>query len=248
MKLRLLIAASAVSLLAATAAEATTVGDVTVTDVGTANVNGNYTLLNNVSVIAGSSVNSPVVVGTTIVPNTTTLGSGDVGWNPFGNNGNSSQWLSIGGAGGTNSLGGNSSIAFSVNGNQNTFSLIWGSPSVTNVISLYGAGNVLLGTVSADGNGNLDISSNGNNGVLSNPSSPVNVAWNLSNTTGPGAIIDIQSALAIKEVVLTTSAGSGGFEVGGISAVPIPGALPLFGSALLGIAAFGRRRRAKKSA
>jgi hypothetical protein len=166
----------------------------------------------------------------TLTSTASVVTGGDTGsnWNPYGSNATSYHWLGMG----YNNNG--DTATFSYNAPETTLSLLWGSPSATNEIQLYTAQGALIGTVSANGNGQLLV--NGNV-VISNA--------NLDNVQSAGSMISITSSVGFEKAVFTTAAGYGGFEVAQVSAVPVPGALPLFGSALVGIGVMARRRAKK---
>jgi hypothetical protein len=231
-----------ISVSALSAAHAGPIGNLTVTDIGSANSMTTYPLLTDATIV--SSINAPIAIGTSLSTGTTKDGNGTLGWNPLGNGSNPSQWLSIGGANGTSSIGGESSAILTMVVPESVFSLIWGSSSVTNTISLFSGTNgtgTLLGTVTATGGSTLDIVSNGASGVLTDT--------NLINSTGPGAIIDIASTIPIGSVELTTQAGDGGFEIAGISGKPVPLPATLYfltpGLLALGFIVNQRRRKAR---
>ena len=97
---------------------------------------------------------------------------------------------------------------------------MWGSPNSDNTITLYGAGNVVLGTVSfVDGSGYAV------DGVH------FNVGYG-PNTTDPGDIIAISSSTPFVSAVLTND--QGGFEVAAISATPLPSTWSMMLIALAG--------------
>jgi hypothetical protein len=164
------------------------------------------------------------------------LSDGTVGWNPYGQ-GALSQWLSIGGAGGTSFDGnGYASAELDIAGGATSLSFVWGSPSWTNTVTLYN-GNTVVGSAMADGAGDIYAYD------ASNVSTSSIVDASLANTDGPGDLVTITSDLAFTKAVLTTNDGAGGFEVSDISAVPLPPGLPMFASALLGLGLLGFRKR-----
>jgi hypothetical protein len=71
----------------------------------------------------------------------------------------------------------------------------------------------------------------------------------LNQTDTPSGYLTTISATNLKYAFTSVEfiGNAQAFEIGAVSAVPIPGALPLFGSALIGIGALARRRT-KKSA
>ena len=167
-------------------------------------------------VIETSSSNAPQSVGANP--------SDPSGWDPWGSTDVNSRWLSVGGCcGGTGSF---AALEFAVP--TTTFKLLWGSPNSDNTITLYGAGNVVLGTVSfVDGSGYAV------DGVH------YNVGYG-PNTTDPGDIIAISSSTPFVSAVLTND--QGGFEVAAISATPLPStwSMMLIALAGLGLVAFRR--------
>jgi hypothetical protein len=220
---------------------------ISITDLGTVNpANGAAPVGSGITV---SNVNNaPEVVGSSIVGGNpsvnplvtnpfgaTNYTDGTVGWNPFG--GGTNTWISIGGANGT-ALGGASeaSITFSFTSPTNILQFVWGSSSATNEVALYSGTGALLGTITADGSDNLDVAYSQGGATAS-----VFYNANLANVTSAGPLIDIASTTAIAKAVFTDS--SGGFEIGQVSSVPLPAALPLFGSAVLAAAGWARRRR-----
>lgn len=244
------IGAAVLALGTLTTAGAASATGLTVMDLGLANPNISAPLLgsgvtvtgvNNAPIVAGGGQNTGAIIGTNganVFGNSTTYTDGSVGWDPFGTSGSTNQWLSIGGSGGgTFNNAGAASATFSLASASKSFEFVWGSSSVTNTVALYDGSGHLVGSVVADGNSNLDIYNSAN--VLTSVYSNAN----LGNNSGPGVVVDITSDVAFKTAVLSTNQGTGGFEIGGVSAVPLPAALPLFGVALAGFAAYGRRRR-----
>lgn len=196
------------------------------------------TAVNNAPVVSGGGQNSGVILGSNgsnQFGNSQTYTDGSVGWDPFGNGISTNRWLSIGGSSGNSLIAGvsNSSITLSFTQSPTSLQFVWGSSSGTNTVSLYNQ-SALIGTVTADGSSNLYIDGS-TTAAISNA--------NLDNNSGPGALIRINSSQVITSAVLSTSSGVGGFEVGNITAVPIPGALLLFGSGLTALAGVGAARR-----
>lgn len=251
MKISVLAGAVALALGTTAISEAASAGSLTVFDLGLANPSVSAPLLgpgmtitgvNNAPVVSGGGQNFGTIIGSNgsnQFGNSVTYTDGSVGWSPWGNGSSSNQWLSIGGSGGGTFNGaGAASATFSLASPSKSFEFVWGSSSVTNTVTLYDGNGHVVGSVVADGNSNLSIYDAANvlTSVYSN--------GNLSNNSGPGAIIDITSNVAFKTAVLSTNSGTGGFEVGGlVSAVPLPAALPLFGTVVAGFAFYGRRRR-----
>jgi hypothetical protein len=198
--------------------------------------------LNNAPIVNGGGVNNGSIVSFNLTGLPSGLGGqysdGSTGWNPFGVNG-ASQWLSIGGSGGgTFNSSATAYATFSFASPQTSFSFVWGSSSVTNTVTLFDANGISLGTVSANGGSQLFIDGS---------STPALSTSDLANVSSAGPIIDISSSVAFKTAVLSTDYGTGGFEVGGVSAVPLPAAFPLFGAALMGLGGLGLRKKARKT-
>jgi hypothetical protein len=225
--------------LASTAFSAADAATLSVTNFGT--VSGpSDTLFNGVTVVGadnaqtvrGGTTNN----GTILTPSYTNANAqGSSGWNPYGSGGT---WLSIGGSGGTDTAGNGSSITFSLNNTGLQF--VWGSPSSTNKVTLLGDNGTTLGTVFWSGTSSISWTDSSGTRSISNA--------NLANSSSAGALIGIVSDAIIKQAVFSTAAGSGGFEVAQVSAVPLPATLPLLGGALLGLGVLGRRRaRAQKA-
>ena len=233
--MRKYLASAFVALVAAAAVSSANASTLTLTDLGTVNPAANNPLLTS-NVTITSVNNAPVVLGTTIqyagIPNSgsVTYTDGSVGWNPFGSGDSTNQWISIGGAGGNTLINGAwSSATFTLAAPETAFTFVWGSPSSTNTVSLYSGANgtgTLIGSATVNDLDNLGFSNTG-------------------NTTDPGAIIEVTSSQAFQSAVLSTAPGNGGFEVGGVSAVPLPGTLSMFAGALAGLGFLARRRKAK---
>ncbi|HVI52543.1 MAG TPA: VPLPA-CTERM sorting domain-containing protein [Candidatus Sulfotelmatobacter sp.] len=223
---------------------------ISLVDLGTADISTTHRLMSG-NITITNDVDAPVVQGGKIIADTN-RSNGTIGWNPLGTTASSSsQWISIGGVNGTASGGGSSYVTLTLNEPETAIKFIWGSPSATNTVSLYSGANgtgQLLGTVTANGDGTFTIvsydSKNKNKATTTTFS-----AANLANVTSTGALVSITSTTAFKSAVFSTQAGSGGFEISRISAVPLPAALPLFGSALIGLGALARRRiKSRKTA
>lgn len=233
---RTVFAAAALCWLASSGVSAADAAILSVTDYGTVSAASNI-LFNGVTVV-GADNTQTVQGGTTnngkiLAPTYTNANAqSSSGWNPYGSGGT---WLSIGGSGGTDKAGKASSITFSLNSKGIQF--VWGSPSATNTVTLYGNNQSLLGTVTASGGSSLSWSDGNGKHSLSNA--------NLVNTSSAGPLIGILSDVVIKQAVFSTAAGSGGFEIARVSAVPLPATLPLMGAALFGLGALGRMRARK---
>jgi hypothetical protein len=196
--------------------------------------------VNNAPIVIGGGVNEGLILGSNgsnSFNNAANYTDGTVGWDPFGVDDSSNSWLSIGGSSGSPVAGnGDSYATLSFTGLRNSLSFVWGSPSGINTVSLYDANGDLLGSVVSDGNSDLVAYDQNGNVTDSITSDPL-----LGNTSDPGAIVDITSNVAFSSAVLSDT--SGGFEIGGVSAVPLPGALPMFAGALAGLAMLGARSR-----
>lgn len=224
---------------------------ITISDLGQANPNTVYPLfsdnilvtsVNNAPIVSGGGFNDGVIIGTNGSNqffDSPTYTDGTTGWNPFGAYSNN-QWVSIGGSTG-NSIGqvGSSSLAFSVSQPQYALTFVWGSPNWSNNISLYDSVGSLIGSVQHNGvDGELDIYDGSGNYVSTFSDA------NIQNTGVPGEIIKISTTNPFASAVLSVADDGGGLEVGGVSAVPLPGAMPMFGAALLGLGLLARRRKA----
>ncbi len=126
------------------------------------------------------------------------------------------------------------SFGYNFLGGATTLSILWGSPDSYNTLQFYdnknGTGN-LLSTASITGTGftGLDLIPPATQGLAHD-------------------YVTFSSSVAFLSVVLTSSTAA--FEYAGLTfgsnapaLTPIPPALVLFGSALVGLAALGRRRR-----
>ena len=151
--------------------------------------------------------------------NTTTTGISGASARPVGSTGN---WWSIQG-GGTGTVNFSTGISY--------YGFLWGSPDVTpwNNVSFYDSANGLLGSY----------------GQQSFNPPLTNNAW---TTTGYLNVLTTTTAL-IRKVVFTANANA--FETDNhaysVSAVPLPAAAWLFGSALLGLGALRRKQKAGAS-
>lgn len=222
----------------------------TVTDLGTANPSATYPLLsanslvlgvNNAPIVFGGGDNNGTIQGTNgsnAFNDSTTYTDGTTGWNPFGTN-SQNYWISIAGEGGVGfDNAGASSVTLGFQSPQYSLQFVWGSPSYNNSVALYDSGFNLLGTVQQTGSsGALDVFDGSGNYLTTFDDA------NLQDTDSPGQIIKIASDNPFAYAVLTSPDNTGGFEVGGISAVPLPGAMPMFGAALLGLGLLSRRRK-----
>ncbi len=242
-------------LLGAVATTALTLGGaanaaITVTDLGQANPNTTYALMsanalvlgvNNAPIVFGGGDNNGTIQGdngNNAFNDSTTYTDGTTGWNPFGTN-SQNYWISIAGQGGVGfDNAGASSVTLGFQNPQYSLQFVWGSPSYNNSVTLYDSSFTAIGTVQqTGGSGSLDVFDGGNNYVTTFDDA------NLQNTDSPGQIINIASDNPFAYAVLTSPDNTGGFEVGGISAVPLPGAMPMFGAALLGLGMMARRRK-----
>ena len=127
------------------------------------------------------------------------------------------------------------SVAYNFQGGANTLSILWGSPDSYNNLQFYdgesGTGN-LLSTLSASGFGftGSDLTPPATGGLAHD-------------------LVTFTSTATFLSVVLSSTQAA--FEYAGLTAAlndtpvptPLPPALLLFGSALVGLAALGRRRR-----
>jgi len=127
----------------------------------------------------------------------------------------------------------NGRATFTLTNGASAFGIEWGSVDLSNSLSFYGKQGQLLGTVT----GQDIVNSLANVNTTGGPGSGTN--W------GPGGTIfaNIGSSAQIYSVV--AGSGQNSFEIGNVSAVPLPAALPLFGAALAGLGAFGFARRRK---
>ena len=260
------IGAIALALGVVTTAGAANASSLTVTDSMTlANPNAFYPLLGPGVSVKGAN-NAPVVIGGYQGVGGTVIGNGTsnpygiqasnyynpnantppLGWNPYGSDSSPSEWISIGGSLGNSGLGGGADLVFSFTSPEHSLDFLWGSPSVSNMVKLYsgadGTGSLvgmgmLEGTVSATGQSTLMIMDDTGTRSLE--------TIYLSNYTGPGSFVDIASTVAFQSAVFSTAAGAGGFEIGDVrvSAVPLPMALALFGSAIAVLGIWGRLGR-----
>ncbi len=222
----------------------------TVTDLGAANPSATYPLLSansnvigvdNAPIVVGGGFNNGTIVGTNgsnPFNDSATYTDGTTGWNPFGTGSNNS-WISIGGQGGTSFNGnGYAQLDLYYQVPQYSLQFVWGSPSYNNGVTLYDSGFNAVGSVQQTGSsGAFDIFDGAGNYVSTF------IDANLQDTGGPGQIINIATDNPFAYAVLSSGDGFGGFEVGGISAVPLPGAMPMFGAALLGLGLLSRRRK-----
>jgi len=123
---------------------------------------------------------------------------------------------------------------FSVTSGTGGVGIEWGSVDTSNYLNFYGKNGNLLGTITGQ-----DIV-NTLAGVIITGGPGVGTNW------GPGGTIyaDVVSSAPI----YSWQAGSGqnSFEIGNVSAVPLPAALPLFGAALAALGGFGFRMRRRQ--
>ena len=114
------------------------------------------------------------------------------------------------------------SATFTLSQPAHYFGFEWGSVDSFNAVSFYD-GSTLLGTITG-----LNLPSDGGN------SGPIDAYY--ANFT---------SNLPITKIVMSSKGNA--FEVDNISisSVPVPAALPLFGAAIAGLGAMGKRRRNK---
>ncbi|HIJ63151.1 MAG TPA: hypothetical protein HPQ04_10715 [Rhodospirillaceae bacterium] len=148
-------------------------------------------------------------------------------------------WISIGGASGTASV----DFSFSTP-NTTSMSFVWGSPSNTNLITFMN-GNTTIGQVKALEGTSQGVELLSADGTSNNFNVQVANLANSQSSGQTGYKITITSSQAFTDAIFTNSAG--GFEISGVSAVPIPAALPMFGAALIGLGGLAHRR-AKKTA
>lgn len=240
------LGAAALGLFALTSSHPVHAATLEVFDLGTVNPAKHDALLgkgvklsavDDAPIVSGGGVNSGTIIGSNDhnkVGNSKTYTDGTVGWDPFGTN-SSNRWLSIGGSSGDAFNGAaTASATFTFTKPETKLTFVWGSPSSSNTVSLYAANGSLIGTVSANGNSQL---------FIDGASAAAITNANLANTSNPGAIVEIMSKVAFTKAVFSTANGQGGFEVGGVSAVPLPAALPLFASAIGGLGFLGVRRK-----
>lgn len=202
------------------------VGALTIVDAGSVNpLTSSNALISDANVTLGATFNAPTAVGVNY----------NVGWDPFGTNDTTHNWMSVGGASGGPSGG---QAVFDFNSATSNFTLVWGSPSSSNTITFYSG---------ADGTGNV-VGQVSVNDLFNAEAANVTGFANIANTTDPGAIISISDGSGLfKSAVLTNGAGQGGFEIAVVNPVPLPAALPLFGAALAGLGGLGFRFRRKTS-
>jgi hypothetical protein len=196
----------------------------TPTSVGGNNVNTSYTTSSPLSLSGGTLALSgaQIVQGSAVnyyaAPWSTTI-------TPPGQTG--SAYLSVYGGG---------SATFTLASGTHTFGFDWGSVDTSNSVTV----NLANGT-----------SQTFTGQDLANLAAVDNISLTTQGTTNWGSngslyVSFTDTSSAIKSVVL--GSGQNSFEVADarVSAVPLPGALPLFGSAIVGFGAF-LRRRARKS-
>lgn len=223
----------------------------TVTDLGAANPNATYPLLsanafvlgvNNAPIVFGGGYNDGAIQGSNgnnDFNNAANYTDGTTGWNPFGTN-SQNYWISIAGQGGASfDNAGASSLTLAYQIPQYSLQFVWGSPSYNNSVTLYDSAFNAVGTVQQTGSsGAFDLFDGAGNYVSTF------IDANLQDTGNPGQIINIATDNPFSYAVLASPDNTGGFEVGGISAVPLPGAMPMFGAAILGLGLLSRRRKA----
>jgi len=221
MKTFLKTALSAIAILGANSAQAATVTDGIFSVTIGSQVSSSVTLPSSISIGGVTPTlagNATIATGQVATGGNTNIG---LGWSPYGPSA-SNQWISLGVG---NVLG---TATYSLNQPTTSLQFVWGSPSEDNDISFY-KGTTLLGTVSDNDSaiGSLSLVS-----AQDNPS---------------GYLTTITSGQSFTSVVFSGDVQA--FEFGGttVSPVPIPGALPLFGSAVVGIGALARRRAKKKT-
>lgn len=127
---------------------------------------------------------------------------------------------------------GTGSITHSFVAGANKLEIIWGSPDAYNTLSFYNKAGVLIASLTGD--------------EVAPPTAFGNrfVALNLINTPELFWSIVLTSTQAAFEYANLQAFGPGGAPV---AETPIPPALVLFGSALLGLTMLGRRRRNARS-
>jgi hypothetical protein len=135
------------------------------------------------------------------------------------------------------SVYGGGAATFTLTSGASQFGIEWGSVDTSNTLSFYGKGGSFLGTIS----GSNIVSTLPGVNTTGGPGEGTN--WN------PGGTIfaDIISSAPICSIVVGSGQNSFEFGNAAVSAVPLPGALPMFGAVIAGLAGFGfaRRRKAK---
>ena len=120
-----------------------------------------------------------------------------------------------------------------------------GTMTITNTATFYGsvwtAGSITITDTGTSYDGNLTFS------WSANPSIPVTSSWDVDNLAGaPGSVGDTATVTVNSSVILATSSAFPGFQPyfsGSISKVPVPAAVWLMGSGLIGLVGVARRRR-----
>ena len=117
------------------------------------------------------------------------------------------------------SVSGSATAEYEFGSSRSLLSLLWGSPDQYNVLEFF-LGDVLQGTV-------------GGAQVASQTGVPAGRGYGFVTVTG----------LKFDSVKFSNNPRSNAFEFAGLSAVPLPGAVWLFGSFLLGLAGYNSRKR-----
>ena len=117
------------------------------------------------------------------------------------------------------SVSGGASATYDFGSSRTLLSLLWGSPDSYNTLKFFFEG--------------APVGSVGGSDIVSNP------GFEFSSGSGYGFVT--VTGLTFDSV--TFKSGSNAFEFAGLSAVPLPGAVWLFGSFLLGLAGYNSRKR-----
>jgi hypothetical protein len=212
-----LLALAAAALLISSPSFASTVysvGNLSVSDLGTVDPSTYSTALTNAPnyVLSGSST---VVTGQY---------PGETAWNPWGTSDTTHSWVELSA---DNTAG---TATFNVLKGNDILNFVWGSASDSNTVSFYTGHNgtgTLIGTVTtAD--------------LLAAQAAATAGFTNVGNNMNPGELISILTSVDFKSVVF--SSGQEAFEFASVSAVPLPASASLFLLAMAGLMVYSYRR------
>ena len=219
---KMLLGTASVALLASVApamaatADVYMVGVLSVADQGTVDP-GSAPLALTTAAISGYTLAGDATVQVGQLPNT---------FNPYGGDDVTHQF----GALAANNF--NGYATFTLAAPVTSFSLLWGSPSNDDTVSLYTGSNgtgTLIGAVTA-------------NDLYAAQSAGLPSFSAFGNNNGPGDVFAITSSQAIGSAVLSSSQQAfefGDISAGNAAAVPLPGTLALFAFALAGLLGSG---------